>query len=96
MDALSSARRRPALPDWAVREGGLLVIWLLLLLFVVYPLGMLLQRAVFDNGALSFNDRVDSILTASASSRGCSTRMQPWLMRRLSRLNRFLDGVSCR
>ncbi len=36
-----------------MREGGLLLIWLLLLLFVVYPLAMLLQRAVFDNGALS-------------------------------------------
>src|ERR1700719_4179266 len=53
MDALSSARRRPALPDWVVREGGLLVIWLLLLLFIVYPLVMLLQRAVFDNGTLT-------------------------------------------
>jgi iron(III) transport system permease protein len=53
MPAISSARSRFALPDWAVREGGLLVIWLLLLLFVVYPLAMLLQRAVFDNGALT-------------------------------------------
>ena len=51
--ALSSARPRLALPDWAVREGGLLVIWLLLLLFVVYPLAMLLTRAVFDNGTLT-------------------------------------------
>jgi iron(III) transport system permease protein len=51
--ALPSARPRLALPDWAVREGGLLVIWLLLLLFVVYPLAMLLQRAVFDDGGLS-------------------------------------------
>src|ERR1044072_9423941 len=49
----ASARSRIALPDWVVREGGLLVIWLLLLLFVVYPLAMLLQRAVFDNGALT-------------------------------------------
>src|SRR6201995_2691663 len=53
MPALPSARPRLALPDWAVREGGLLVIWLLLLLFVVYPLVMLLQRAVFDDGALT-------------------------------------------
>ena len=53
MPALPSARPRLALPDWAVREGGLLLIWLLLLLFVAYPLAMLLQRAVFDNGALT-------------------------------------------
>ena len=49
----TSARSRVALPDWAVREGGLLVIWLLLLLFIVYPLAMLLQRAVFDDGTLT-------------------------------------------
>ena len=36
-----------------MREGGLVLIWLLLLLFVVYPLAMLLQRAVFDDGGLS-------------------------------------------
>ncbi|HEY3919854.1 MAG TPA: hypothetical protein VGL83_18835, partial [Stellaceae bacterium] len=30
-----------------------MVIWLLLLLFVVYPLVMLSQRAVFDDGGLS-------------------------------------------
>jgi iron(III) transport system permease protein len=53
MAALPTARPRLALPDWAVREGGLLFLWLLLLLFVVYPLAMLLQRAVFDNGALT-------------------------------------------
>jgi iron(III) transport system permease protein len=53
MPASAASRPRLALPDWAVREGGLLVIWLLLLLFVVYPLAMLLQRAVFDNGTLT-------------------------------------------
>src|ERR1700757_1454329 len=53
MPALPSARSRLALPDWAVREGGLLSIWLLLLLFVVYPLAMLLQRAMFDNGVIT-------------------------------------------
>src|SRR6185312_6111994 len=53
VSALSSARRRLMLSDRVARQGGLLFIWLLLLLFVVYPLAMLLQRAVFDSGALS-------------------------------------------
>ena len=46
-------RPRFVLPDRVARQGSLLFIWLLLLLFVVYPLAMLLQRALFDDGALS-------------------------------------------
>lgn len=53
MPASASAGPRIALPDWVGRQGGLLLIWLLLLLFVLYPLAMLLQRALFDNGTLS-------------------------------------------
>jgi iron(III) transport system permease protein len=53
MPALLNARTRIALPEWVGRQGGLLFIWLLLLLFVIYPLTMLLQRAIFDNGTLS-------------------------------------------
>lgn len=53
MTALASARQRTALPEWVGRQGGLLFIWLLLVLFVIYPLTMLLQRALFDNDTLS-------------------------------------------
>jgi len=49
----AAARPRAAILDGLARPGGLLVIWLLLLLFVVYPLAMMLARAIFDNGALS-------------------------------------------
>jgi iron(III) transport system permease protein len=52
MPALSQAHTRRA-PDWLGRQGSLLVIWLLLLLFVVYPLLMLLRRAILDDGTLS-------------------------------------------
>jgi iron(III) transport system permease protein len=40
-------------PDAWLRGGGLLAIWLLLLIFIVYPLLMLLSRAFVDNGQLS-------------------------------------------
>jgi iron(III) transport system permease protein len=53
MPALPNARPRIVLPEWVGRQGGLLFIWLLLSLFVIYPLAMLLQRAIFDNGMLS-------------------------------------------
>jgi iron(III) transport system permease protein len=53
MPALPNARPRIVMPEWVGRQGGLLLIWLLLVLFVIYPLAMLLQRAIFDNGALS-------------------------------------------
>ncbi len=64
--ALVNARPRIVLPEWVGRQGGLLFIWLLLLLFVIYPLTMLLQRAVFDNGALSLGTL--SIALKSSSS----------------------------
>jgi iron(III) transport system permease protein len=61
----SEERRRFALPDRVARQGGLLVIWLLLLLFVVYPLAMLLQRAVFDNGGLSLGTLSGALKSSS-------------------------------
>src|ERR1700761_7433397 len=53
MPALPNTRPRIVMPEWVGRQGGLLFIWLLLALFVIYPLAMLLQRAIFDNGTLS-------------------------------------------
>jgi iron(III) transport system permease protein len=40
-------------PEAWLRGGGLLAIWLLLLIFIVYPLAMLLLRAFVDDGHLS-------------------------------------------
>jgi iron(III) transport system permease protein len=40
-------------PDAWLRSGGLLGIWLLLLIFIVYPLLMLFSRAFLDDGHLS-------------------------------------------
>ena len=40
-------------PEKWLRAGGLLAIWLLLLIFIVYPLLMLLSRAFVDDGHLS-------------------------------------------
>jgi iron(III) transport system permease protein len=51
--AVVGARRRNAHLDGIVRTGGLLLIWLLLLIFIVYPLLTLLSRAFLDNGQLS-------------------------------------------
>src|SRR3984957_9297502 len=51
--AAIGARRRSAHLDGIVRTGGLLLIWLLLLIFIVYPLLTLLSRAFLDNGQLS-------------------------------------------
>jgi iron(III) transport system permease protein len=51
--AVVGARRRSAHLDGIVRAGGLLLIWLLLLIFIVYPLLTLLSRAFLDNGQLS-------------------------------------------
>ena len=40
-------------PEVWLRGGGLLAIWLLLLIFIVYPLAMLLSRAFVEDGHLS-------------------------------------------
>lgn len=47
------APRRRVTPQAWLRSGGLLGIWLLLLIFIVYPLLMLFSRAFFDDGHLS-------------------------------------------
>ncbi len=75
MTALVKARPRFALPEWVGRQGSLLFIWLLLLLFVIYPLAMLLQRAVFDNGALSLGT-LSSALRSSSSLRALRNSLE--------------------
>lgn len=45
--------RRAVRPEFLLRRGGLLGIWLLLLIFIVYPLAMLFSRAFLDDGHLS-------------------------------------------
>ena len=53
--------RRRVMPEAWLRSGGLLGIWLLLLIFIVYPLLMLLSRAFFDDGHLSLQALVAAI-----------------------------------
>jgi iron(III) transport system permease protein len=48
-------------PETWLRGGGLLGIWLLLLIFIVYPLLMLLSRAFVDDGHLSLRTLVVAI-----------------------------------
>jgi iron(III) transport system permease protein len=48
-------------PERWLRGGGLLAIWLLLLIFIVYPLAMLLSRAFLDDGHLSLQALLSAI-----------------------------------
>jgi len=48
-------------PEQWLRQGGLLAIWLLLLIFIVYPLLMLLSRAFVDDGHLSLNALISAV-----------------------------------
>jgi hypothetical protein len=47
---MGGQQRHSTRSDGLARSGGLLLIWLLLLIFVVYPLLMLLSRAFIDDG----------------------------------------------
>lgn len=75
VSAPSSVRPRVVLPDWVARQGSLLLIWLLLLLFVVYPLAMLLQRAIFDNSALSLGT-LSAALRSSSNFRALRNSLE--------------------
>lgn len=57
----SSLSRSVVSPDRWLRGGGLLAIWLLLLIFIVYPLLMLLSRAFVDDGHLSLQALVAAV-----------------------------------
>jgi iron(III) transport system permease protein len=52
-------------PEKWIRAGGLLAIWLLLLIFIVYPLAMLLGRAFVDDGHLSFKALLSAVTAAN-------------------------------
>jgi iron(III) transport system permease protein len=65
MPAVQGARLQLALPSSVGRFTGLLFTWLLLLLFVIYPLAMLLQRAVLDNGVLSLGAFGEALKSAN-------------------------------
>jgi iron(III) transport system permease protein len=64
-----------ALPEWVGRQGVLLLIWLALALFVIYPLAMLLQRAAMDNGALSL-DAISGALQSSSNLRALRNSLE--------------------
>jgi iron(III) transport system permease protein len=59
--AVSLATTNAVRPEKMLRAGGLLAIWLLLLIFIVYPLLMLLARAFVDDGHLSLNALVSAV-----------------------------------
>src|SRR5476649_2388820 len=52
-------------PRNVVRAAGLLAIWLLLLVFIVYPLVMLLLRAFFADGMFTFDALVAAVKSKS-------------------------------
>jgi len=60
VSAPTIAPRGIARPDAWLRRGGLLAIWLLLLIFIIYPLLMLFSRAFLDDGQLN----LQALLTA--------------------------------
>jgi iron(III) transport system permease protein len=57
-----SGLRNVVRPESWLRAGGLLGIWLLLLIFIVYPLLMLLSRAFVDDGHLSLHALVSAVV----------------------------------
>jgi iron(III) transport system permease protein len=59
--AHSGGFRNVVKPDRWLRGGGLLAIWLLLLIFIVYPLLMLLSRAFVENGQLSLGGLLTAV-----------------------------------
>jgi iron(III) transport system permease protein len=59
--AISSGLQSSARADRWLGAGGLLAIWLLLLIFIVYPLAMLFGRAFVDDGHLSLEALVAAI-----------------------------------
>jgi iron(III) transport system permease protein len=62
--ARSNGLRNVVRPQRWLRGGGLLAIWLLLLIFIVYPLLMLLSRAFVDDGQLSLGALFSAITAA--------------------------------
>src|SRR5665213_1970139 len=63
-NTVGSPQRNTGRSDRFTRTGGLLLIWLLLLIFIVYPLLMLLSRAFIDDGQFT----VGALITAVKSS----------------------------
>jgi iron(III) transport system permease protein len=63
--AVGGLQRSPIRVDGLARTGGLLLIWLLLLIFIVYPLLMLLARAFSDNGAFTAGALVTAVKSPS-------------------------------
>src|SRR5450631_4548396 len=59
-----SGLRNAIRPGAWLRGGGLLSTWLLLLIFIVYPLLMLLSRAFIDDGRLSLGVLFSAVTAA--------------------------------
>jgi iron(III) transport system permease protein len=59
------SRRNTERSDRIARTGGLLLIWLLLLIFIVYPLLMLLSRAFVDDGHFTVGALIAAVKSSS-------------------------------
>jgi iron(III) transport system permease protein len=64
-NAVGGLQRNPIRIDGSARTGGLLLIWLLLLIFIVYPLLTLLARAFSDNGAFTAGALIAAVKSPS-------------------------------
>jgi iron(III) transport system permease protein len=58
-------QRNTGRSDRFARAGGLLLIWLLLLIFIVYPLLMLLSRAFVDDGHFTLGALIAAVKSSS-------------------------------
>ena len=65
MSASAAARPHAITTDAVTRFGGLLLVWVLLLLFIIYPLAMLVGRAFFENGAFMPGALTNALKSAS-------------------------------
>jgi iron(III) transport system permease protein len=63
--AVGDSRRDTTRSDGLVRTGGLLLIWLLLVIFIVYPLLMLLARAFIDDGQFTVGALIAAVKSSS-------------------------------
>ena len=62
---IGTPQRNTGRSDRFARAGGLLLIWLLLLIFIVYPLLMLLSRAFVDDGHFTLGALIAAVKSSS-------------------------------
>jgi iron(III) transport system permease protein len=63
--AVAGPRSKTGRYDGFFKAGGLLLIWLLLLVFIVYPLMMLLSRAFIEHGHFTLSALITAVRSSS-------------------------------